>query len=122
MRMSPESFDYLLSKVGPAIRKKETRTRQAIEPAERLALTIRYLASGNSQQSMSFAYRMGRTTVSNIIQETCSAIWDAFSETYLRPPRTSEQWKKIAEDFNSFWNMPHCVGAIDGKHMAIECP
>lgn len=115
--MSPENFDYLLSIVGPHIRKNTTEMRQPIEAAER-----RYLASGNSQQSMSFAYRLGRTTVSNIIQDTCLAIWDALSETYLKPPSTSEDWKHIAGDLSSIWNMPHCVGAIDGKHIAIECP
>ena len=99
--MSPENFDYLLSIVGPHIRKNTTKMRQPIEAAERLALTIRYLASGNSQQSMSFAYRLGRTTVSNIIQDTCLAIWDALSETYLKPPSTSEDWKHIAGDLSS---------------------
>lgn len=96
--------------------------RQPIEATERLALTIIYLASGNSQQSMSFAYRLGRKTVSSIIQDTCLAIWDALSEMYLKPPSTSEDWKHITGDFSSIWNMPHCVGAIDGKHIAIECP
>ena len=87
--MSPESFDFLLSKVGPLINKQDTRLRQPISAAERLALTIRYLASGDSQQSMSFSYRMGKATVSNIIQETCQAIWDALNEEYLRPPTST---------------------------------
>ena len=122
MRMSPESFDYLLSKVGPLITKRSTRLRQPIPPAERLALTLRYLASGDSQQSMSFSYRIGRTTVSNIIHETCPAIWEAVSEEYLRPPTSYEKWKNIAEEFLKLWNFPHCIGAIDGKHIAIQCP
>ena len=122
MRMSPENFDYLLSIVGPRIRKNTTRMRQAIELAERLALTIRYLATGNSQQSICFAYIIGRTTVSNIIQRTRLAIWDALSGTYLRPPSASEDWKHIEEGFRNIWSMPHCVGAIDGKHITIECP
>ncbi|CAB4042367.1 Hypothetical predicted protein, partial [Paramuricea clavata] len=50
---------------------------EPISPAERLPLTIRFLASGSSQTSMSFTYRVGRTTVSNIIRETCCALWEA---------------------------------------------
>ena len=122
MRMSPESFDFLLSKVSPLINKQTTRLRQPISTAERLSLTIRYLASGDSQQSMSFSYRMGKATVSNIIQETCQAIWDALNEEYLRPPTSTEEWKNIANEYIELWNFPHCVGAIDGKHIAIQCP
>ena len=62
--MSPERFDFLLSKVGPLINKQATRLQQPISAAERLALMIRYLAPGDSQQSMSFSYQMGKGTVS----------------------------------------------------------
>ncbi|KAK2553524.1 hypothetical protein P5673_025009 [Acropora cervicornis] len=96
--MSPESFDFLLSKVGPLINKQATRSRQPTPAAERLALTIRYLASADSQQSMSFSYRMGKATVSNIIQETCQGIWDALNADYLRPATSTEEWKNIANE------------------------
>ena len=35
---------------------------------------------------------------------------------------SKEQWGKIACEFNEKWQSPHCVGAIDGKHMNIRAP
>ena len=46
LRMDLQSFEELLSKVGPLIRKENTVMRRSIEPEERLALTLRWLATG----------------------------------------------------------------------------
>ena len=120
--MSPDTFQHLLTLVGPIITKKDTHLRDAIGAAEHLSLTIHYLAYGDSQQSLSFAYRISRSSVLSIIHETCAAIWEALKEVYLRPPQHSSAWKAISEEFNTMWNFPHCVGAIDGKHIAMQCP
>lgn len=31
-------------------------------------------------------------------------------------------WKAIANDFYTLWQFPHCVGAVDGKHIEVQCP
>ncbi|XP_046684862.1 uncharacterized protein LOC124370615 [Homalodisca vitripennis] len=64
---------------------------------------------------------MGDRTVANIVNEVSVAIWTTMQPDYLPQP-TSETWLSIASDFNSRWNFPHCVGAIDGKHIVIKKP
>ena len=54
--MSPGCFKHLLSLVGRSIKKTDTNFRKAIEAAQRLALTLRFLASGNLQQSLTFSF------------------------------------------------------------------
>ena len=33
-----------------------------------------------------------------------------------------DEWKKVAEDFETKWNYPNCVGALDGKHVMLQKP
>ena len=46
LRMDVPTFDELLKMVGPLITYQDTNMRQAISPGERLALTLRFLATG----------------------------------------------------------------------------
>ena len=108
--------------VAPLIAKKDTNFRKAISPEERLAVTLRFLASGESQQSLSFSYRIGRSTLSGILKQTCDVMYSCLSELYLSPPSSQTDWQMISTDFEEIWNLPHVVGAIDGKHVRIQCP
>jgi len=46
LRMDNDSFLILLEKVHAAIEHKDTHMRDSISPAERLTVTLRYLATG----------------------------------------------------------------------------
>ena len=46
LRMDAQSFQLLLNKVGPNIERANTQMRQSISAEERLAVTLRYLATG----------------------------------------------------------------------------
>ena len=37
-------------------------------------------------------------------------------------PTDPEDWKKIDKILRNIWNVPHAVGALDGKHIAIRKP
>lgn len=53
-----------------------------------------------------------------IFAET-AIIWDALKDAYMPTPDKNE-WKIIVHRFNLLWNLPNCLGALDGKHIRIE--
>ena len=72
--------------------------------------------------SLGWAHRIGKATISKIIKETSNALWETLKEVYLKSPQQVADWKAISKEFENLWNFPHCIGTIDGKHVAIECP
>lgn len=40
----------------------------------------------------------------------------------LQLPSKKEDWIKVAQRFHEIWNHPNCIGALDGKHVAINSP
>lgn len=119
-RMTRKVFDCLLSKVGPLIIHSNTH-RYPISPKQRLAVTLRVLSTGDSLQTVGFSFRMGKTTVCKIINETCHAICAILQEQYMPSP-TTQMWENIAKGFFHTWNFPNCLGAVDGKHVVLRCP
>ena len=58
LRMDSNSFEMLLNAVAPLIVHEDTTMRPAIPPGERLAVTLRFLATGESYESLKFLYRI----------------------------------------------------------------
>ena len=74
-RMYTRTFEDLFSWMAPIIQKSSTAT-----PAERLSVTLRYLATGDSQTTIGTSYRISPTTMGRIISETCQTLWRVLSE------------------------------------------
>lgn len=82
---------------------------------------FRYLATGNTFRSLSFEYRIGRSTISAIVKETCTVIWRVLKEQVMCKP-TTDDWERIADEFFQRTNFPNCIGALDGKHIRVVNP
>ncbi|XP_041355303.1 uncharacterized protein LOC121372934 [Gigantopelta aegis] len=96
--------------------------REPLEPALRLAITLRYLANGNSYKTLEYEFRVANNTISRIVPETCNAINNEFAEEFLKCPSIPDEWRAVAEGFSNKWNFYNCVGALDGKHVAFRAP
>lgn len=130
--------------VSPLIKKEDTIMRNAISPGERLAVTLRFLATGDSFMSLQYLFRIPQSTISRIIPDVCDAIYKVlmpefmkvississirsttkmnFISIFFQIPSTEENWADLAAQFNQKWNFPHCIGAVDGKHIVMQSP
>lgn len=84
IRVTHEQFDYLLMLVKPLIEKQNTTMRESIAAADRLLLTLRYLATGDNFNSMQFLFRIPQCTISKIIPEALDAIYEVLKKEYLK--------------------------------------
>ena len=79
------------------------------------------MASGASFQSIGYSFRVAHNTVGKIAHETCLALWNILSPLCFPQP-SKTLWAMKSERFATLWNFPCCVGALDGKHVRIQCP
>jgi hypothetical protein len=82
---------------------------------------ISYLAEGCSMKKISRNFLIGKSITHYIIKETCTVLWEVLVPLYLRPPKLDD-FVQMAREFERRWNFPHCLGALDGKHVIIQCP
>ncbi|XP_018311186.1 uncharacterized protein [Mycetomoellerius zeteki] len=120
LRMNKNVFHELLKLIEPSITKQDV-VRPSILACTRLEICLRYLASGDSMHSISFAFRVGLNTVSKIVSETCQAIWNCLKNKVFSENKEIV-WMQKAKEFEEQWNFPNCIGAIDGKHIMLQAP
>jgi len=121
MRMNQCLFDYLVSRLEDELYLQHTNWRQALSVPEQVAICLRFLATGDSFESVARSFRVGASTVRKSVNRVCEAIWKVLRDDYLPSP-TTEIWRKNAEVFLSRWGFPHCCGAVDGKHVNVFAP
>ena len=121
MRMTPEFFEMIKTRLGPRLARQAPNYRAPISVGEKLALTIRYLATGESYTSLSCQFRVGRSTISSFYQRSAVPSRMSSPES-TRCPTTPDEWKELETEFRIRWNVPHALGALDGKHVALKKP
>lgn len=79
------------------------------------------MGTGDSFQMIALSHRIGRSTLHNIINEVCKAIWEILQPIYLPTPN-ERTWIMAETGYCQKWKFPNCIGSIDGKHVTIKCP
>lgn len=74
LRVSSSQFELLLNLVGKKIAKQDTNWRKPINITERLAVTLRFLATGSSYVSLGDVFKLSDQVISTIIPNVCEAL------------------------------------------------
>ena len=82
LRMKPEHFDEILDIIRNDISKQNTHLRDSISAEVKIAVMIRFLATGASFQELSTCFRVHRSTIGEFIPEVCAAIYVGFNKPF----------------------------------------
>lgn len=118
-RMTYRSFQHLCELLEPRLsgNLRSLRT-DTITAREKVAVTLRYLATGNSYRSLELQFLISSKTIQKIVIEVCDSINEVLGPIYMKIPSTEDEWREIARRFQVKKQFPHCIGAIDGKHIS----
>lgn len=95
------------------------------------------MSTGVSYRRLAFNFKIADCTISQIVSETCSAIWKNLKPIHLLPPQSENDWLSISRGFHEQWQLTHALGkklefcihfylinkgSIDGKHIRMVQP
>ncbi len=113
-------FQELVARLAPQITKTYTNCRKALDPGLKLAISLKYLATSDSSKSLQYGFRVAYNTICLLISDVCQAIVDDYHEEVIKTPTTPQDWMVVANQMSRRWQYHHCLGVIDGKHVAIR--
>ena len=119
VRLELGMFNQMVADLTPRLKKTTTNCRKPLSVGLNLAITLRYLATGDSYKSLTYGFRVAPNTIVSIMPEVCQAIYDHYHETAFKCPTTEAEWKEVASGFSDKWNFLHCYGAISLVHMRL---
>ena len=88
--MTPNQFEYLFTLVGHRIERRSARIWKLISAPQRLALMLCYLATGESQQSLSLSYRIGKSMFCQSVSEAALPIYNSLKDPYVKTPSSKK--------------------------------
>ena len=103
-RMDVGDFEFVLNEISHVISPGQMGNSGGHRPIlseERLALTLRFLATGESFQSLHFQFRISVNAVSYIIKGCCKALVDKLVPKFLQLPSNEKEWLEISEKFET---------------------
>lgn len=81
LRLSSSTFEVLINLIGPVIGKKTTNFREPISVQDRLAITLRFLSTGDSYHSLMYLFKVSVAAISLLIPEVCDALIFALKDS-----------------------------------------
>lgn len=107
-RMSPRLFSRILNEITDDVEGSATTwVKKPISAHEKLCITLRYLATGETFRSLAFQFRAHHTTIGRIVSKRLAAIINHFLNAAMPTP-TSQLHRRNIEVFLNRWNFPNC--------------
>ncbi len=103
-------FQEIVDRLTPLICKLDTNYCKALDARLKVAIALRYMATGDSSKSLQYGFHVAFNTICLLIAEVTSAIVDAYHEEVIVTPTIPDDWMVTANNNIHKWQYHHCLG------------
>ena len=119
-RVSRITFHFLCRELAPFLTKRHV-VRKPLSVDQRVAMCLWRLGTNVEYRTISHLFGVGLSTVCVAVHEVCNVLVEHFRSKYIKIP-SGQGLRSVIDGFESKWDFPQCVGAIDGSHIPIIAP
>ena len=121
VRMGKSEFWHLHEEFGRYITFQDSKWRLCVPSHKRLAITLHWLANGNSYSQLARQHGIAKSTAVKIVHETVRALKMHMVPNSIRFPE-GQELKRVMAEFESLSFLERCAGAVDGTFVKIRKP
>ncbi|XP_049852972.1 uncharacterized protein LOC126334611 [Schistocerca gregaria] len=121
-RIGTEVFMKLLRIIENDVCRQYVNMRDSMKQRDRLAVTLRFLATDETFQALVYSARITPNTPSLIIRDTLQAGLNNFRDESVKVSASVSEWVNVAHSFNVLLQFSRCVGVIHGKKVTFMAP
>ncbi|XP_016925924.1 uncharacterized protein [Drosophila suzukii] len=121
LAITESQFRYLVQKLEPIISQyAPQRKKKSFSAEERLAITLKYLATGEVHSCRNYCFRASKFVINEMIANICLGFYEHLKDQYVTLPKTDDQWRIAAEEMERKHNLPHCVGNLFMRSIQLQ--
>ena len=110
VRLGKDTFNYFCQQLSTALRRQDTVMRKAIAVERRVAVTLWFLAAPCEYRTIAHLFGIARSTVCEIVQETCVLIVRTLLHKHILFPN-GETYNELVDGFKTKWGGPKVWGS-----------
>ncbi|XP_037819412.1 uncharacterized protein LOC119608880 [Lucilia sericata] len=121
--ITEKQFRYLVNILEPLVTVLEPhRKKKSFSAEERIAITLKYLATGEVNSCRNYCFRASKPVIVKMIADICQKMYELLKDQYLYLPKTDEQWLDIVNNMQKSYHISNCLGNILMDQVSFYTP
>lgn len=121
--ITEKQFRHLVNILEPLVTVLEPqRKKKTFSAEERIAITLKYLATGEVNSCRNYCFRASKPVIVKMIADICQKMYELLKDQYVCLPKTEDQWRAIANGMEKSFHISNCLGNIIMRQIAFYTP
>ncbi|XP_073840292.1 uncharacterized protein [Musca autumnalis] len=121
--ITEKQFRHLVNILEPLVMVLEPqRKKKTFSAEERIAITLKYLATGEVNSCRNYCFRASKPVIIKMIADICEKMYELLKDEYVSLPKTDEQWINVIRGMQQSQQISNCLGHLIMRQVIFYTP